>query len=256
MVRGSGHDPVTSESKRFLYNGTIEQWDACKMHIRSILHQKGLWRVTKEGPKNGTPTNDDQPIDAGEYYYALQDNVTQGPVDAQRVLQILKCFQEIGNLTPDTIMIFHKTRTNDQWEKWSEELHNKIALPIALAERLRSRLSVSTAASQSTIRLPSATPATGGAGSFTARSLDFGSPAGASTATGISARDREIGQQREPTEEADNAAFHVIVQYIDAQSTTGMMLLLDIETRWLELRRLPPIMGFVGSGPGLVIILA
>ena len=25
---------------------------------------------------------------------------------------------------------------------------------------------------------------------------------------------------------------------------------------WLELRRLPPIMGFVGSGPGLVIILA
>ena len=24
---------------------------------------------------------------------------------------------------------------------------------------------------------------------------------------------------------------------------------------WLELRRLPPIMGFVGSGPGLVIIL-
>ena len=80
MVRGSGHDPVTSETKRFLYNGTIEQWDACKMHIRSVLHQKGLWRVTKEGPKNEPPTYD-QPIDAGEYYYALQDNVTQGPVD-------------------------------------------------------------------------------------------------------------------------------------------------------------------------------
>ena len=28
------------------------------------------------------------------------------------------------------------------------------------------------------------------------------------------------------------------------------------EDKWLELRRLPPIMGFVGSGPGLVIILA
>jgi len=109
------------------------------MHIRSSLHQKGLWRVTKEGPKNEPPTYD-QPIDAGEYYYALQDNVTQGPVDAQRVLHIFKCLQEIGNLTPDTIMIFHKTRTNDQWEKWSEELHNKIALPIVLAERLRSRL--------------------------------------------------------------------------------------------------------------------
>ena len=26
--------------------------------------------------------------------------------------------------------------------------------------------------------------------------------------------------------------------------------------RWLELRRLPPIMGFVGSGPGLVTLLA
>ena len=25
---------------------------------------------------------------------------------------------------------------------------------------------------------------------------------------------------------------------------------------WLELRRLPPIMGFVGSGPGLVTVLA
>ena len=98
------------------------------MHIRSILHQKGLWRVTKEGPKNETPTHDDQPIDAGEYYYALQDNLTQGPVDAQRVLHIFKCLQEIGNLTPDTISIFHKTKTNDQWEKWSEELHNKIAL--------------------------------------------------------------------------------------------------------------------------------
>ena len=29
-----------------------------------------------------------------------------------------------------------------------------------------------------------------------------------------------------------------------------------IKIKWLELRRLPPIMGFVGSGPGLVIILA
>ena len=26
--------------------------------------------------------------------------------------------------------------------------------------------------------------------------------------------------------------------------------------RWLELRRLPPIMGFVGSAPGLVTLLA
>ena len=155
MVRGSGHDPVTSETKRFLYNGTIEQWDACKMHIRSVLHQKGLWRVTKEGPKNEPPTYG-QPIDAGEYYYALQDNITQGPVDAQRVLHILKCFREIGNLNPDTIMIYHRSVTNDQWEKWSEQLHNKIALPIALAEHLHTRLS--SAASESTIRLPSPAP--------------------------------------------------------------------------------------------------
>ena len=53
MVRGSGHDPVTSESKstKVLYDGTIEHWDAFKMHIRSSLHQKGLWRVVKEGPQ-------------------------------------------------------------------------------------------------------------------------------------------------------------------------------------------------------------
>ena len=30
----------------------------------------------------------------------------------------------------------------------------------------------------------------------------------------------------------------------------------EVVGEWLELRRLPPIMGFVGSGPGLVIILA
>ena len=30
----------------------------------------------------------------------------------------------------------------------------------------------------------------------------------------------------------------------------------DICTVWLELRRLPPIMDFVGSGPGLVSLLA
>ena len=168
MVRGSGHDPVTSESKRSLYNGTIEQWDSCKLHIRSSLHQKGLWRVVKEGPKNETQVStahdgyqdyNSQTIDAGEYYYALQDNVTQGPVDAHRVLHILKCFREIGNLNPETIMIYHRSVTNSQWEKWSEELHDKIALPIALAERLHTRLS--SAASQSTIRLPSATPAGG-----------------------------------------------------------------------------------------------
>ena len=53
MVRGSGHEPVTSESKstKVLYDGTIERWDAFKMHIRSNLHQKGLWQVVKEGPK-------------------------------------------------------------------------------------------------------------------------------------------------------------------------------------------------------------
>ena len=163
--------------------------------------------------------------------------VTQGPVDFRRMLHIINCFKDIGNLNPDTILIHHKSVTNNQWEKWSEELTNKIAIQGALVEEIQSvRLSTST--SQSTVRLPgsgglpTATPASGGALSSIARSLDFGSPSAGPTIT--SARDREIGQQREPTVEADNAAFHVIVQYINADCSTGMMLLLDIETRFDE----------------------
>ena len=244
MVRGSGHEPVTSESKstKVLYDGTIERWDAFKMHIRSSLHQKGLWLVVKEGPQQvqvppayeGPNT---QPPDAGDYYYTLQDMVTQGPVDFRRMLHIINCFKDIGNLNSDTILIHHKSVTNNQWEKWSEELTNKIAVQGALVEEIQSvRLSTST--SQSTVRLagsgglPTATPASGGAPSSIARSLDFGSPSAGPTIT--SARDREIGQQREPTVDADNAAFHVIVQYINAECSTGMMLLLDIETRFDE----------------------
>ena len=52
-VLGSGHDPGTDESKstKHLYDGTIEHWDVFKMHNKSNLHQKGLWRVVKEGPQ-------------------------------------------------------------------------------------------------------------------------------------------------------------------------------------------------------------
>jgi len=159
MVRGSGHEPVTSESKstKVLYDGTIERWDAFKMHIRSNLHQKGLWQVVKEGPKQvqELPAYVElktQPPDAGEYYYTLQDMVTQGPVDFRRMLHIINCFKDIGNLNPDTILIHHKSVTNNQWEKWSEELTNKIAIQGALVEEIQSvRLSTST--SQSTVRL-------------------------------------------------------------------------------------------------------
>ena len=241
MVRGSGHDPGTDESKsnKHLYDGTIEHWDVFKMHIKSNLHQKGLWRVVKEGPQQAQAPPPDagpniQPTDAGDYYYALQDMITQGPVDHNRILQVINCLKGLGNINPDSIMIYHKSATNDQWEKWSETLTNKIAVQGSLIDELRSiRLSIST--SQSTVRpagtggLPIATPATGGTSSSTARSLDFGSPSGGPTA---SARDREIGQQRQPTAEADNAAYHIIISCINANSSTGMMLLLDIDTRF------------------------
>ena len=201
MVRGSGHDPGTDESKsnKHLYDGTIEHWDVFKMHIKSNLHQKGLWRVVKEGPQQAQAPPSDaglnhQPSDVGDYYYALQDMITQGPVDHNRILQIINCLKGLGNINPDSILIYHKSTTNDQWENWSETLTNKIALQGSLIDELRSiRLSIST--SQSTLRpagtggLPIATPATGGTSSSTARSLDFGSPSGGHTA---SARDREI----------------------------------------------------------------
>ena len=239
MVRGSGHDPGTDESKsnKHLYDGTIEHWDVFKMHIKSNLHQKGLWRVVKEGPQQAQAPPSDaglnhQPSDVGDYYYALQDMITQGPVDHNRILQIINCLKGLGNINPDSILIYHKSTTNDQWENWSETLTNKIALQGSLIDELRSiRLSIST--SQSTLRpagtggLPIATPATGGTSSSTARSLDFGSPSGGHTA---SARDREIGQQRQPTADADNAAYHIIISCINANSSTGMMLLLDIDT--------------------------
>ena len=145
MVRGSGHEPVTSESKstKVLYDGTIERWDAFKMHIRSNLHQKGLWQVVKEGPKQvqELPAYVElktQPPDAGDYYYTLQDMVTQGPVDFRRMLHIINCFKDIGNLNPDPTLIHHKSVTNNQWEKWSEELTNKIAIQGALVEEIQS----------------------------------------------------------------------------------------------------------------------
>ena len=244
MVRGSGHDSVTTESKSKLYDGTIERWDAAKMGIRANLFQKGLWQVVKEGPKDPyeSPAHyagpKDKPSEAGDYYYALQDRVTQGPVDYRRIMHIIKCFNDIGNLTPDTILIYHQSVTNCQWEQWSEELSNKIAIQGALIEEIHSvRLSTST--SRSTVRLPgssglpsTATPVPGGAPSTIARSLDFGSPSTSSTT--ISARDREMGQQREPTVEADNTAYHLIVQHINSDCETGMMLLLDIENKFRD----------------------
>ena len=45
----------------------------------------------------------------------------------------------------------------------------------------------------------------------------------------------------------------VVDRFATQSSCTGSVLAAG---EWLELRRLPPIMGFVGSGPGLVIILA
>ena len=146
MVRGSGHDPGTDESKsnKHLYDGTIEHWDVFKMYIKSNLHQKGLWRVVKEGPQQAQAPPPDagpniQPTDAGDYYYALQDMITQGPVDHNRILQVINCLKGLGNINPDSIMIYHKSATNDQWEKWSETLTNKIAVQGSLIDELRSR---------------------------------------------------------------------------------------------------------------------
>ena len=91
MVRGSGQDPETNESNKtkFLYDGTIEQWDVGKITIKSTLYQKGLWDVVKHGPQQPLPSYvppyndtaaDSAQSDGGDYYYALQDMITQGPV--------------------------------------------------------------------------------------------------------------------------------------------------------------------------------
>ena len=108
MVRGSGYDPGTDESKsKHLYDGTIHRWDVSKMQIKSTLFQKGLWNVVKNGPQclptYVEPTN--QPTSNCEYYYALQDNVTQGPVDYRRMLAIINTIKEAGRITPDSILV-------------------------------------------------------------------------------------------------------------------------------------------------------
>jgi len=241
MVRGSGYEPGTDEPRsKHLYDGTIHRWDVSKMQIKSTLFQKGLWNVVKNGPQclpaYEEPINN-QPTSNCEYYYALQDNVTQGPVDYKRMLAIINTIKEAGHITPDSILIFHHSVTNNQWEGWSDLLTNKIAIQGSLVNEIGS-IRLATSTSQSTVRITrgiydqtTTTPSSGGISSSTARTIDFGSPLSGSA---TSARDREIGQQRDPTPAADNAAFHVIVSNINANVETGSMLLLDIDSRFGE----------------------
>ena len=57
------------------------------------MYRGCLWQVVKEGPKAQKTSSildtNIQPSDASDYYYTLQDMVTQGPVDYRRMLHII-----------------------------------------------------------------------------------------------------------------------------------------------------------------------
>ena len=59
MVRGSGDEPRTSGKPE--YDGTLKDWPSAKIMIKSYLHQKQKWLVTKNGVAKKQPVAEKQP---------------------------------------------------------------------------------------------------------------------------------------------------------------------------------------------------
>ena len=177
------------------------------------------------GPLPGEPE--------GEYFYSLRDTDINGPCSGKTILEVVKVLSSAGAMTPDSIYIYNSSITKNDWEPWSPGLLNKIAVDTALvASARRVRISASSTPSSAHISTPyvssdASTVPMASIASGTARSLDFGSP-GSST----SARDRELGQQRPCTRDADLAAYHSIISAIDDSGEAGEMLILTIGTKF------------------------
>ena len=210
MVAGSGPDPGSADKpkSKCLYDGRLDSWPAAEIKIKSHLFKLGLADVTLDGPTSYT----EAPVHAhagplpsagGDYFYSLRDTDINGPHDGKTILEVVKVLANTGALTPDSIYIYHPSITNNDWEPWSSGLINKIAVDTALiSSARRASLAPSTPyVSSDASTVPMASVAGG-----TARSLDFGSPGSAT-----SARDRELGQQRPRTRDADLAAYHSII---------------------------------------------
>ena len=188
-----------------MYDGKLDSWPSAKIKLKSLLYRTGLWDVTQDGVSvcsdsrahaNAEPPSSEQ---EGEYFYSLRDVDVNGPCSGKTILDIVKILSSSGHISPETIYIYHASTTRGDWEPWSPGLINKIAVDSALIEGMRrSSLSPTTphvSSTASTVPMPSSA-------SGTMRSLDFGSPGSAT-----SARDREVGQQRPCTREADVTAL-------------------------------------------------
>ena len=230
MVRGSGPDSGAEDKSKRMYDGKLDSWPSAKIKLKSLLFRSGLWDVTQNGPSvcsdtrahaNAEPPASEQ---GGEYFYSLRDTDINGPCSGKTILDIVKLLSSSGHISPETIYIYHASTTRGDWEPWSPGLINKIAVDSALvAGVLRASISPTTpyvSSTASTVPMPSS--ATG-----TMRSLDFGSPGSAT-----SARDREVGQQRPCTHEADVTAFHTIISVIDDSAEAGEMLLLNVANKF------------------------
>ena len=242
MVRGSGQESGTdSASSKFTYSGSLENWDTAKIKYKSILHKAGLWDVTKLGPLHADESSAEPvleyvspdpppPVARGEYYHALRDNIPRGPFSAEDILNTFDDISSRETITAESIYVFHVEVTGNQWEPWSRHLADKIVAHSIVSNRpSQVQPSPSSSASrETTVRFAeSSTPSTA-----TTRAIDFGSPGGRPSAT--SGRDREMGQQRPRTQEADSAAFHVIISHICDASDVGSMLLRTIDKKFEE----------------------
>ena len=132
----------------------------------------------------------------------------RGPCSAEKLTEVFNYISQNELLTGESVYVFHQTNTAGIWEPWSMIVSRKAHIQSSLESKMRNLRSLGTP--ESTVKM-----------------LDFGaSPT-------VSARDRELGQQRLRTAENDRAAFHVIVQGIDdTADSIGESLLLTANNKF------------------------
>ena len=186
-----------------------------KIKPKASLFSKGLWDVVENGPTatqaspaSVTPGNNNDGTTPQEWYYAERDNTVRGPCSAEKLTEVFNYISQNELLTGESVYVFHQNNTAGIWEPWSMLISRKVHTQSSLEKNVRNLRSLGTP--ESTVNM-----------------LNFGaSPT-------VSARDRELGQQRPCTKENNRAAFHSIIDGIDdAADSIPESLLLTIHNKF------------------------
>ena len=224
MVRGSDSESGDKEPKK--YSGSVSRWKPSRIKLKSKLYRKGLWDVVEKGPTatQASPASvtlgNESTTGSEEWYYARRDSIVKGPCSAEALIGVFNNIDlEERGLTGESVYVFHQTKTANAWEPWSNQVSNQIQVVSTLERNMHKLRTAGRGTPSSGTESP-------------VRMINFGGDGYVATPT-VSARDRELGQQRPCTPENDRAAYHVLIEEIDdTADSIGESLLLTANNKF------------------------